>query len=98
MAIPAIDKEREARMHRIGSVRFRTALLPLVAAAWLLAVHGRTAAAADDPRGDGTALRAAGTNAASIAPYLSAGVALMRSRETRFVDGADAGHTALYGI
>ena len=84
-------------MHRIGDLRFWAALLPLVAAAWLLAVHGRTATAADDPGGAGTALPAAEANAASIAPYLSAGVALLRSRDTRFVDGADAGHAALYG-
>ena len=77
-------------MHPIGGARFWTALLPLAVAAWLLAAHGRTAAAAEDPR-------AAGTNAVSIAPYLSAGVALVRARDTRFVDGADAGHAALYG-
>ncbi len=84
-------------MNPIGSMRIRTALLPLVAVAWVLAVDGRTAAAGEDPRGAGTALRAAGANAASNAPYLSAGVALIRPRDTRFVDGADAGHAALYG-
>ena len=30
-------------MYRIGSARFWTVLLPLVAVAWLLAVHGRVA-------------------------------------------------------
>ncbi len=84
-------------MNRIGSTRVRTALLLLVAVVWLLAVDGRTAAAGEDPRGAGTALRAAGANAAPIAPYLSAGVALIRPRDTRFADGADAGHAALYG-
>ncbi len=77
-------------MYRIDGARFRTALLPLVVAAWVLAVQGRTAAAAEDPR-------AAGTSAVLIAPYLSAGVALVRARDTRFVDGADAGNAALYG-
>ena len=98
MTVPAIDKEPETSIHRIGIARSRTALLPLVAVAWLLAVHGRTDAAAEDPGGAEIALAAAGANAASIIPYLSAGVALMRSRETRFVDGADAGHAALYEI
>ncbi len=84
-------------MNRIGSTRFRTALLLLVAVVWLLAVHGRSAAAAEDSGGAGTALPAAGANAAPIAPYLSAGVALIRPQATRFVDGADAGHAALYG-
>ena len=73
-------------------MRSVTALLPLVAAAWVLAVDAR-AAAAEDPSGTRTALPAAGAGA----PYLSAGVALIRSRDTRFADGADAGHAALYG-
>ena len=77
-------------MHRMDGARFRTALLPLVVVAWVLAVQGRTAAAAEDPR-------AAGADATAFAPYLSAGVALVRSRNARFVDGADAGHAALYG-
>ena len=63
---------------------------------WVLAAQGRTAAAAEDPGGAGTALPAA-AKAALYAPYLSAGVALIRSRDARFVDGADAGHAALYG-
>ena len=77
-------------MHRIDGARFRMALLPLVVVVWVLAIHGRTAAAAED-------LRAAGADAALYAPYLSAGVALVRARDTRFVDGADAGNAALYG-
>ena len=75
-------------MHLIFNARFRTALLPLVAVAWVLTVDGRTAAA-EDPGG--------GANAVLGAPYLSAGVALIRSQDARFVDGADAGHAALYG-
>ena len=66
-------------------------------AAWVLSVHARTAAAGEGPRGAGTALPAAKTNAASIASYLNAGAALIRSRDTRFANGADAGHAALYG-
>ena len=77
-------------MHRIGGARLWTAFLPLVAVAWVLAAQGRTAAAAEEPR-------AARADATAIAPYLSAGVALIRSRDARFVDGADAGHAALYG-
>ncbi len=97
MAHLKTDKEHEAGRHRIGGARLRTALLLLVAAVWLLSVHGQTAAAADDSRGAGTAVPVAGANAASSAPYLSAGVALIRSQATRFVDGADAGDAALYG-
>ena len=96
MTHPATDKEREAGMHRIGGARLRTALLPLVAVASLMAVQGRTAAA-EDPSRAGTARPVAGADAAPIAPYLSAGVALIRARDTRFADGADAGHAALYG-
>ncbi len=90
-ARPATDKEREADMHRIGAARFRTALLPFIAAAWVLAVDAR--AAAEDSRRTRTALPVAGAGV----PYLSAGVALIRSRDTRFADGPDAGHAALYG-
>ena len=84
-------------MHRIGSVRFWAALLPLIAVASLLAVHGRTAAADEGSGGSGTALPVAGANVASIAPYLSTGVALIRPQATRFADDADAGHATLYG-
>ncbi len=72
-------------MHRMRGARFWTAVLLLVAVAWLLAVHGRTASAAGETRGTG------------IVPYASLGMALNRSRDTRFADGADAGHAALYG-
>ena len=75
-------------MHSIVSARFRTVLLPLVAVAWVLTVDGRTAAAEDS---------GGGANAVMSAPYLSAGVALIRSQDARFVDGADADHAALYG-
>ena len=85
MAHPATDKEREANMHRIGGARVWTAVLPLVAVAWVLAVHGRTADAGVETRGTG------------IVPYAGLGMALIHSRDTRFADGADAGHAALYG-
>ena len=84
-------------MYRTGGPRCWTALLPFVVAAWFLAAHTLTAAAAEEPRGAGTALSETGADAALNAPYLSLGVALIRSRDTRFVDGADAGHAALYG-
>ena len=51
-------------MHRIDGARFRTAFLPLVAVAWVVAAQGRTAAAAEDPGGAGTALPAAAAKAA----------------------------------
>ncbi len=84
-------------MHRTGNTRFWTALLPLLVVAWILAVHGRIAAAEEDSNGAGTALSAAGANAALNALYLSAGVAMISSHDARFADGADAGHAALYG-
>lgn len=73
-------------------MRSVTTLLPLVAAAWVLAVDARSAAAGD-PGGIRTALPAAGAGV----PYLSVGVALILPRDTRFADGADSGHAALYG-
>ena len=72
-------------MYRIRSARFRLAVLPVLVAVWVLALHGWTAAAAEEVRGTG------------IVPYASLGMALIRSQDTRFVDGADAGHAALYG-
>ena len=75
MAHPTTDKEHKTDMHRIGSTGFWTALPLLVVAAWVLAIHGRAAAAGDDSRGAGTAL--------ANAPYLSAGVALIRARDAR---------------
>ena len=77
-------------MHRICRAGCRVVALPFLVLVWVLAVHDRPAAAT-------TALSEARANAVEIAPYLSLGVALVRSQDTRFADGADAGHAALYG-
>ncbi len=84
-------------MHRIRSVRFRTASLLVLVAVWLLAADARTSAAAGEAPGSTTTLPAPGANAAVAAPYVSLGMALVRAVDTRFVDGADSGHAALYG-
>ena len=84
-------------MHRLRSGRFWTAALPFLAAVWVLGIHGQSVAASDELPGSATALPAAGVNAVISAPYVSAGVALIRSQDSRFVDGEDAGRAALYG-
>ena len=73
------------------------AALPVFMLVWVLVLHGGPAAASDRSAASTTARPAAGANALAIAPYLSAGVALIRSQDTRFVDGEDTGHAALYG-
>ena len=84
-------------MQRICRAGFRMAVLPLLVLVWVLAVDERPAAASDQSPGSATAPPLEGENAVEIAPYLSLGVALVRSQDTRFADGADAGHAALYG-
>ena len=84
-------------MHRIRSARFRSAALSFLVVVWGWMVLGQPAAASDRSRGDATGLPASGSNAAGNAPYLSLGMSLIRSRNTRFVDGEDADHAALYG-
>ena len=84
-------------MHRIRSARFRPAALPFLVVAWGWVVLGQPAAASDQSQGSATGLPAVGANSAGNIPYLSLGVSLVRSRDTRFVDGEDAGHAALYG-
>ena len=84
-------------MHRSCSAKFLSAVLPFFAVVWAWAVHAQPSAASDASPGAAPALPATGANAVGIAPYLSAGMALIRSRDARFVDGEDAGHAALYG-
>ena len=84
-------------MHRIRSARFRSAALPFLVAVWGWVVLGQPAAASDQSQGSATGLSASGANSAGNIPYLSLGIALIRSQDTRFVDGEDAGHAALYG-
>ena len=84
-------------MHRIRSARFWPAALPFFVAVWGLVVQGQPAAASEQSPGSTSGLPAAGANAVGNVPYLSLGMALVRSKDTRFVDGEDAGHAALYG-
>ena len=84
-------------MHRIGRAGHGLAVLTLFALVEVLAVHGGPAAASDRSPGYATAPPLDGENAVMSAPYLSASVALIRSQDTRFVDGEDTGHAALYG-
>ena len=84
-------------MHRSCGARFRPAVLPLLAVVWALADHAPPAAASDESPRPALALLATGANDVGTAPYLGLGMALIRSRDTRFVDGEDAGHAALYG-
>ena len=79
-------------MHRISSVNVRSAILPLVAAVWLLAVHSPPVHASEAPQGS-----AAQANTSRLDPYLGAGIAFMRKHDTRFADARDSGHAALYG-
>ena len=84
-------------MHRIRSEILWLAALPILLMLWALAVHGQPAAASDESPESATALPTAGADVNGSLPYLSLGVASIRSDDTRFVDGTDAGHAALYG-
>ena len=84
-------------MHRIRSARFRPVALPFLVVAWGWVVLGQPAAASDQSPGAALGLPASGASAVGNIPYLSLGMALVRSKDTRFVDGEDAGHAALYG-
>lgn len=79
-------------MHRCNTPRLRPAALSLLAIVGSLLVHGQSAAASDT-----AAERAAEMTSIGNVPYLSAGMGMIRSKDTRFVDGDDAGHAALYG-
>ena len=84
-------------MHRSCGTRSLPAVLPFLAVVWALAVHAQPAAASDESAVSALALPATGTNVVGTTPYLSLGIAQLRSQHTRFVDGEDAGHAALYG-
>ena len=74
------------------------AVLTLIMLAGGLAIHGQPAAASDQSPGSAPDLPAADAKPVLSAPYLSVGVALVRPQDTRFADGEDAGHAALYTI
>ncbi len=77
--------------------RVRAGPLLFMVLAWVLAVHVQTVASAEESQEAATGLPAAAGNAMGHAPYLSLGMALIRPKDTRFVDGRDTGHAALYG-
>ncbi|MDE0051875.1 MAG: hypothetical protein OXO52_18960 [Rhodospirillales bacterium] len=91
------DDERGAATYRACRAGIRTAVLSLLALLGLLAVQGGPAAASEQSPASESAPPAARTDALLSAPYFSVGVALVRSQDTRFADGEDAGHAALYG-
>ena len=84
-------------MHRKHARRLLPATPQFFVLLWVLAVLGLPAAASDQSPGSTTTSPRDGEHAAQHGPYLSLGVALIRSQDTRFVDGEDASHAALYG-
>ncbi len=83
-------------MRRFNSLRFRPAALPLLVMLWSLIVPGQ-AAGSDMSTEPVAGSHAAGAYPLGYVPYLSVGMGVTRSEDTRFADGADAGHAALYG-
>ncbi len=81
----------------LSGVKVWSTVLPLLAIVWVLTVHSPSANAAEEPQESATRLPAAQANSSGFNPYWSAGVAFMRKQDTRFVDGGDSGHAALYG-
>ena len=79
-------------LHRIGGTRSRPATPLLLAAACSLLAPGSPVTASDESSGSASK---AGT--VGYEPYVTVGIAAVRSSGTRFVDGADAGHATLYG-
>ena len=90
-------RRRRNDVLRMCSVRVRAAVLFFPVLIWVLAVHGQTVAATEESREAATGLLPPVRNAAGHAPYLSLGMDLIRPKNTRFSDGADAGHATLYG-
>ena len=70
---------------------------PLLAAMWALAGLGQPAVGSEGPQGPAASLPATEANSTWQARYWSAGLALLREQDTRFVDGENSGHAALYG-
>ena len=90
----AYPKERglNVALHLFGGTRCRPVTPLLLAAACSLLAPGSPVTAAD--ASTGSASRA---NSVGYEPYVTMGIAAVRSSGARFVDGADAGHAALYG-
>ena len=76
----------------MGSGPFTTVLLILVALSSLIA-HGQPSGASDESRRS----TPAEPDFTSFTPYLGVGMAVARPERTRYVDGGDSGHAALYG-
>lgn len=86
------EKGLKLALHRIGGTRFRPAPPLLLVAACSLPATGLPVTASDESSGS-----TARANTAGYEPYVTAGIAAVRSSGARFVDGADAGYAALYG-
>lgn len=75
--------QSDVAMPQDSAARFRPAALAILMVACSSVVHGQPTSTAANPAG--------------IVPYVSTGMAVIRSKGTRFADGADSGHAALYG-
>ena len=84
-------------MLRINGPRFRPIALPLLVVVCSLIVPGLPAGASDESPESAAGLPVTGAKSVWNVPYLSMGMGVIRSEGTRFVDGGDAGHAALYG-
>ena len=85
-------KGLKVALHQGSNTKSRPVTPLLLAAACGLLAPGSAVTASDES--SGSASRA---NTAGYEPYVSVGIAAVRSSGARFVDGADAGHAALYG-
>lgn len=84
-------------MLRIRNAGILRATLPSLMAMWILTIQGWTGTPAEASQEPATSLSATRALPVGTIPYLSLGMAGIRSQDTRFVDGRDAGHAALYG-
>lgn len=75
--------QSDVAMPQDSAARFRPAALAFLMVACSSVVHGQPTSAAVNPAG--------------IVPYVSAAMAVIRSKGARFADGGDSGHPALYG-
>ncbi|MCY3814183.1 MAG: outer membrane beta-barrel protein [Gammaproteobacteria bacterium] len=74
-------------MYRLNGLSLRRGTLPILALLCGLVVTSKASAGSDTSN----------EPAVEYVPYLSLGMGVIRSADTRFVDGDDAGHAALYG-
>ena len=84
-------------MYRIRRGSVLPAFLPVLVAVGILTIQGWTGAPAEASQASATSPPAAAASPVRIVPYLSLGMSRVRSQDTQFVDGGDAGHAGLYG-